>query len=143
MVNRNHFEPLTSIQEENEGGTALTGLPPIRGVSEDDGGQFRDDVVGTSRYTPQYPYGYGPGSLAGGVMSVGGAGTRMESDQVPLTRSEDVHDEYTNDYSRELNRTPSPGLSPPQEEYDLGEYPGRRPGSRGGQGSSFWQQNRP
>lgn len=121
------------MQEVDETDLPQT-VPPAHRLS----GEISSDSNegGAVPYNPTYPYGYGPGSMAGGVTAVGGGNEgHAESDQVPLTREID-------DFSRGFNTA----LDEIQEdntqqsnEYNMGAYPGPR---GGGEGRPLWQQNR-
>lgn len=93
------------------------------------------------QYEPHYPYGYGPGSTAGGIAALGGTGgaaasggQHLEADEIPLTRKSD---DYHQPYGHPLDRIEEDDARPETSPQSMGPY---RP--RGDGGGSLWQQNR-
>lgn len=130
--NQHNFAPLPTMREVDEENLPQN-LPPAHRTS----GEFSSDAndAGPIAYRPNYPYGYGPGSTAGGVMAVGGGDGHMDGDQVPLTREID-------DFSRGFNTAIDDiqeDNAPHSNGYNMGTYPGPRGGDGG---RPLWQQNR-
>ena len=116
-VNRNHFQPLTAIQEENEPGTLSA-----------------TDAAGYGVSPEHRSRGYG-----GGWSRNANPHNSTASDEMPLTRDQGPGG---NDFSYSSQPSTAPNLNPSaDEEYDLGAYPGRRRRGSEGEGA-LWQQNR-
>lgn len=111
-------------------------VPPAHRLSGEISSDSNSNEGGAVPYQPAYPYGYGPGSMAGGVMAVGGEEEHMEPDRVPLTGE---YDDFTRGYNSGLEEIREEDEAPPQNnEYNMGAYPG----PRGDRGTALWQQNR-
>lgn len=100
-----------------------------------DNGPYDEGAV---PYQPSYPYGYGPGSTAGGVMAVG-ATSHDEADQVPLTKETTREiDDFSQGFNTALHDIQDDSR-PSTNNNGMGAYAA---GYRRGEGTALWQQNR-
>ncbi|KPM40027.1 hypothetical protein AK830_g6546 [Neonectria ditissima] len=140
-----NIQPLLPMREVDES-TAPPPMAMARGGSITPVDDFYDDRR-AEPYQPHYPYGYGPGSAAGGVMAVGNNSHQMDLDEEPLTRDRDDQEfeDYAEGFHAPLNpieEESRPNTAAVSDPSDLSNPSSAYPGPRGGGGGPLWQQNR-
>ncbi|KAK7417343.1 hypothetical protein QQX98_004620 [Neonectria punicea] len=138
-----NIQPLLPMREVDES-------PPVPPMAMARGGAITpvnefEDERRAEPYQPNYPYGYGPGSAAGGVMSVGNNSHQMDLDEQPLTRDDREFEDYAEGFHAPLGAIEEesrPNTAAVSDPSDLSNASSAYPGPRGGGGGPLWQQNR-
>ena len=160
---RNNFEPLPTIQDVEEAHMPQTFAPahypahPVnnnsRTLTDRDLDAISEEFMVSNQHSAVSPrplsplddtgesYRYPSSDLGGAI--VGGGGTRMEADQIPLTTPIDDFSHGFGDAFGDVRNEQQPPPPPPQSSGSNHEFMAEYPGPRHGAGGNpLWQQNR-